>query len=130
MEKRRSKVPQVAQRKRIVSLFYLIIKFLPGFIHSFSFPYVGTFFGKKKKKKVLKAVVDGLLEHMWRVSPSPNTTDFCPLKAVDNGCRGDVPGGIKPLPVGTLLAESLAPGSSSGSQGCCLGEFTCPAPSP
>lgn len=64
---------------------------------------MGTFFGYKK---VLKAVVDGLLEHIWRVSPTPQSNYLCPLKTVDNGQLEDVPDGIKPLPVDRLLAET------------------------
>lgn len=72
MEKVGSKVPQVAQRKRIGILLYLIIKFLPEFINSAShFPMWVPSLTKIKIKKVLKAVVDGLLEHIWKVSLSP-----------------------------------------------------------
>lgn len=95
-------------KRELETLFY-VIKFLPQFMDS---AYLVPMWVPSCLRKTATAIV--------KASPStvgvcvggwgplvPIQVAVCALKIADNGPLGDIPGGVKPLPIGRL-AESLS----------------------
>lgn len=96
-------------KRKLETLFYVLIKFLPRFMDSaYHVPMWIPSCPRKTATAIVKASPStvGVCVGGWGPSVQIQVA-VCALKTADNGPLGDIPGGVKPLPIGRL-AESLS----------------------